>query len=392
MHGKRDRNEEKNETVIDGLKKYNRHMFILKIIVVILSLFIISIWGSFIVERVQESIELKEDYEKGQYIFNILDEASHKIEEIESSGNYSVVEEDISVSYDFDCVYNYSKNVMLYKDGYFKEEQMTNPGSMRLEDYNDVHYINYGVITKENEFCTQFNEGKGSDSIRISTRGNYNVSDNNLGIDREEDVLKYKDYDIKEEEYDGINYYIISKSEQDGIYYSEIWINKDNMKLFKRTNEKLGCDKVERRFTWTVNNVKDEDVRIKFAGKSEKIQELDKIFEEINNSESEDGYDKAIKWSYNDGGSEIYLDNYVKPENKVITLSEAWKIIENKYGMEGGYLYYGIVFDQKGDAYYAYEQSNASTFVKNIFISIFGDTIKTSDDHKMFHKGDLVIL
>lgn len=375
-------------------------MLILKIIVVILSIFILSIWGKFIVERVQAGIELKEDYEKGQYIYDIVDKAYSKLDEITSSNNYSLIEESISVSHDFKCVYDYLKTEKYYKDGYFKKVSIDNPGSIKPVRYIDVNYVDYGVRTKDKDFCIQLNDNNYIYGSIATEWAQYENIYGTLEGYRKEDVLEYKDYEIKEEQIDGITYYIISTSQNrdDNIYDYEIWINKESMELAKTVYEKRGCNKTETKFTFTVNNVKDEEVRVKFAGNNEKLQELDKLFEKIANGEFEDDYVEVIKWSDINWETKIPFDNYVKPNKKIIMEEEAWEIIGSKYKMEAGYGYgyEGIIFDQNGNAYYAYRKSRSegkeNEFVQNIFVSIFGDIVKTNDIDKELKNGETVIL
>lgn len=372
-------------------------MFILKIIVVILSIFILSIWGNFIVERVKEGIQLKADYEKGQYIFGIIDEAYSKIDEITNSNNYSVIEESTSISEDLQCVYNYSKYETYYKDGYIKEVNTSDSGELKETDWNNSCYSDYSVITKDKIFDIQLHDEYDYGYIGTIWGTNENKG-NILAPYHKEDVLEYKDYEIKEENIDGKDYYIISNSanRDDNIYDTEIWINKDNMQLFKIVGEKRGCNKVERKFNFSVNNVKDEDVRVKFLGANEKIQELDRLFEKLKNGEFGDGYAEVAKWNHSIE-SKIIFDNLAKPEKKVILAKEASDIAMNKHEMGGGgHSYYGIIFDQNGDAYYAYRQSKMedikNVFVQNIFVSIFGDTVKTNNIDMELYNGDMVIL
>ena len=371
-------------------------MLILKIIVVILSLFILFIWGNFIVERVQAGIELKEDYEKGQYIYDIIDEAYSKINEITSSNNYSVIEERTSISYDFSCVYEYLKTEKYYKDGYFKEVSTHDSGSIKQGIDIDLNYVDYGVKTKDKDFYIQLNDNNYIYGSIATKWVQYENIQGILETYRKEELLEYKDYEIKEEQIEGITYYIISKSENidDGVYDTEIWIDKDNMQLFKDIYGKRGGNKTETKFTFSVNNVKDEDVRVKFAGNNEKLQELDKLFEKITNGEFEDDYVEVNKWSHNNGETKISFDNYVKPNKKVITKEEVMEIINSKYDIRDsyGYCYNGIVFDQNGDAYYAYRMDNTKEFVQNIFVSIFGDKVKTNDIDKELKNGEIVIL
>ena len=376
-------------------------MFILKIIVVILSIFIIAIWGSFIVERVKYSIQLNKDYEKGEYISGIVDEAYNKIEDIMNSDNYSIIEETIRVNYDLKCVSGYSKNETSYKDGYIKEKYISDSGSIK-SDYNST-FTNYGVLANDRMFSIQQNDSGSSASIG-TLWGTSGVTYNFLDGFHKESVLEYKDYEIREEEIDGKDYYIISTrgNREDSMYNTEIWLNKDNMILFKIIDEKVGCSKTEQKFTISINTVRDEDARIKFAQENESSKKLMELFEKVRNGELEDNYNEITRWNFSEDCSKVLFGKYDKDDKKVIIQNEAFEkaieFIEDKYGIRAGqgYRYKGIIFDQNGDAYYAYEVKkdidSKNEFEKNVFISIFGDVIKTNDTQMDMKTGDMVIL
>ncbi len=396
LHGKQDKNEEKSEKVIDGLKKYNRSMIILKIIVVMLSIFIFFTWRNLIVKCVKESIETKENYEKGQYLFDIMDKAYSALDEITNTNNYSLVEETTSISYDFNIVHEYIKKERFYKDGYFKEVSTGDLGSIETIHPIDLNYMNYGVVTQDKTFYIHIDDGYSDCGITTSYATNETMH-NILELYRKENVLEYEDFEIREEKIDKNTYYIISKNENksDGKYCTEIWINKDNMQLSKFTNEKIGCKKTELKFTLSEGDVRDEDVRLNFAGENEKLQELGKLFEKINNDEFEDNYEQVIKWDNNNDNSKVFFTNYSKSNKKVITQAESIDIINDKYEKEAGYgyRYQCMIFDQNGDAYYVWRQfQGTDTFVQNTFVSIFGDTIKTNNMDVELKNGDLVIL
>lgn len=371
-------------------------MFILKIIVAILSIFIISIWGSFIVERVKYNIQLNKDYEKGEYISGIIDEAYNKIEEIINSDNYSIVEEEISISYDLGCVYSYEKNELFYKNGYVKRNSTWDTGSIKSNAGYD--YTDYGVVSKDKKvFLIQLNETINYASIGVEY-GEVGILGNFLDRFHKENALEYKDFEIREETITGKDYYVIIGKENryDGAYNTEIWIDKDNMILFKIMEEKLESRKIEQKFRFTVNNVRDEDVKLKFVVENESSRKLMDLLEELKNFEGENYYDKIS----NIDCSKVLLAKYEKSNKEVMipddALYEIMKTVENGDKPGYSYSYKGIIFDQNGDAYYAYELHSTvgikNVFEKNVFISIFGDAIKTNDTEMDIKTGDMVIL
>ena len=396
LHGKQEENKEKNEIVIDTLKKYNRKMLILKIIVAVLSIFIVFIGGKFIVEHIQKGIEQQENYEKGNYIYDIINEAYCNMDEILNSNNYSIIEESTTISYDFKCVYSYLKTEEYYKDGYYKEAVST----ANLNRIENNYFVNYGLKIKGADFHIQVN-GNGNIAGGISaTRGNFTIGKNELEVYYKENVLEYKDYQIREEKVEEKNYYVISQkaNKDDGIYCTEIWINKEDMQLFKITDEKVGSKKTERVFTLSINNVKEEDVKVNYQGEDENLQELGKFFEKIKKCEFEEASTEVMKWNIYNSERKITFDTYVNHNMKIITANEGMDIILKKAKIEGGevYSYEGIVFDQKGDAYYAYNIhktiDNKYVFIENIFVSIFGNIVKTSAVDMELNNGELVVL
>ncbi len=399
LHGKQNKSEEKNERVINGLKKYSRNMFILKVIVAILSIFIISVGGISIVKRVKDDRELKGNYEKGQYISSIVDKAYNTIDEITNSDNYSIVEERTTISYDFDFVYGYLRHEILYKDGYFKEVNTTDSGIMNLTTTIDSNYANYGVVEQEQAYCIQLREGNGYYYTSQYYQTNTPIH-NVLGIYRKERASEYKDFEIREEKIDRGNYYVISKvgEADDGKYFDEIWINKDNMQVLKSTHEKIGGKKTETKFTVSINNVRDKDIKLSFASESEIIQEIDKLFEKVKNGEVKNYMQQAANLNLNNDSVKTFFGNYIKSNKKIIMQVEAMENIIDKYEItaedeyEHSYFYKCIIFDQNGDAYYLYIQNEKNKFKQNIFVSIFGDIIKTNSIEKDFRNGELVIL
>lgn len=271
-----DLKEETNEKEIDILKKYNRKMFILKVVAIVLSILIISMWGILVVDKVQSDMKLK----KAQYISEIIDKAYNRAEEVEKE-NYTLT-----------CEYNqnstdgeedFVKSVYSHKDGYFKEEHH--------------NYTNYGITTKNETYYIQFTheEEEKKDykgGLAISFVG-YN--NNMIDLYRKENILDYRDYNIREEELDGIVYYVIKITYDKIDGYEEIWINKDSMLLFKETGEN-GITRCK--YTWTINNVKDEDVRINYLegyGENERLQKVNDMFERIKRGEF-DTYYQVMKW------------------------------------------------------------------------------------------------
>ena len=170
------------------------------------------------------------------------------------------------------------------------------------------------------------------------------------------------------------------------------------MQVLKSTHEKVGGKKTETKFTVSINNVRDKDIKLSFASESEIIQEIDKLFEKVKNGEVKNYMQQAANLNLNNDSVKTFFGNYIKSNKKIIMQVEAMENIIDKYEItaedeyEHSYFYKCIIFDQNGDAYYLYIQNEKNKFKQNIFVSIFGDIIKTNSIEKDFRNGELVIL
>jgi len=286
---------------IDVLKKYKRNILILKIVALILFVFILSFFGIVIINKVQQSKKAEMIFEQSEQIHNILEQAYTEIENIKSGENYSLIENNIRYDNNNNKVSEYIIET-LYKNGFFKEECKIDNSNYKNNDndyyrfnqiflYNTdvnddyIHYINYGMKTENRTSIVQFdkelNYKGGIGTVYEGTKSN--ILDNYY----KENVVDYNCYEISEKEYEGIWYYVIREN-LSNTTHTDIWINRDNNQLFKIINERVGKSKEEIIYRWSINNVKDEDVRVKYIEKyktNERMLELDSIFEKLINGE-----------------------------------------------------------------------------------------------------------
>lgn len=108
-------------------------------------------------------------------------------------------------------------------------------------------------------------------------------------------------------------------------------------------------------------------------------------------------------------GVKIYENRPIKldedamiSQDKVITVEEAEKILEDKYGKEdketGNIMSYGYITtvkDETGNEYYAFRHSwlvnnDHMSFLQNVFVSLDGKIIKTNSESAGYEEGEIV--
>lgn len=86
-----------------------------------------------------------------------------------------------------------------------------------------------------------------------------------------DNYLSYCNYKMRVEELDGVQYYVLRRNMDshgnevtidNSEYYQELWINKDNMLIYKFITD-TRYSAYEVKYTWEIGNVTDEDVKLK---------------------------------------------------------------------------------------------------------------------------------
>lgn len=168
----------------------------------------------------------------------------------QDGNNYSVISDEI-FNYIKEGRIENGKQTFLYKDGKVKETY----------DYgNDNRYTNYGKVEGDNFIYIQLDKDmKYTGGAAIA----YAYGINPLEAYREQEILGYTNSEIRNEEYETQEYYVIRKNYKNG-NHTDIWINKESMELFKIEciNMLYGgaysCE--ERKYTITKGNITDEDI------------------------------------------------------------------------------------------------------------------------------------
>ena len=85
--------EKKDKFEVDFLKKYNKKMSILKVIAVILFIVVLCTWAL----TIASLIKIERTYTKSKYIYEVLNEAYGKIEEVQTWSVGNITDEDLKV-------------------------------------------------------------------------------------------------------------------------------------------------------------------------------------------------------------------------------------------------------------------------------------------------------
>lgn len=151
--------EKSEEEELKHLKKYNRRMLILKIIAVLLALFIIIALPI----TIPKKKKYDEAYAKGEYVYNIIQVAKNKLEELKNEKNLEVSVENIP------SINNESKYKYIYK---FKDEKFSYINITYFNNDNQYNQIfkKYGI---KSENMTQ-ELGINEDVVTTILADNYN--------------------------------------------------------------------------------------------------------------------------------------------------------------------------------------------------------------------------
>lgn len=245
LHGDKEaekEKEKKNKFEVDFLKKYNKKMTILKVIAIILFIVVLCTWAL----TIASLVKIERTYTKSKRIYEVLNEAYDKIEEVQNGRNYSLT---WYYYYNSNNVYDVFKE--FHKDNYFKEETPS--------------YTNYGISTDIGNTYIQFHGNSYTNPYPATTFGGYENA-NELSIYMEDTISDYNSYDITVQDFKGIDYYVIKDSHD-----NFIWINKETMLLYKVVYSSTS----EIIYEWSVGDVTDEDLKVEGLT-DEEMEEMNK--------------------------------------------------------------------------------------------------------------------
>lgn len=288
--------EKQEEIEINHLKKYNKRLFISKIIAGTLSAVILITWGSFFIRRIKSKIAYNELYEKGIDAYNIIKEATDKLEELRTIENLEFIDEYINIMCFEGKITEYvNKRIRKFKDNKCRKEYYSKNYNPEKEEYTELKlgYINYAITEEDGTKIVQLNDSSG-DIQNIEgeikeyplSKSAFHTISNDYGRTTGEwrhtapfsllNVIQCSLIETREEEYEGVKCYVL-KLDSD-TYTEEMWIEKES-KLVRRYIKKRFDNKnpeTEHRYTWSIGTVTDEEI---FDGYTE--EEVLKMFDEL---------------------------------------------------------------------------------------------------------------
>ncbi len=258
--------EETKENVkkIDYLKKYNKNINLLKITSIILVIGIVLMWSFTLITYNKN----KAEYE---YKYSIITSINRPNEESDKYNNFKCFAEKTAFGRK-EYIYQY------YKDGnfkYYRNEfeyvKENNEYKKSTTDYKEI--TGYGQksdsgklsIMEVDKKDDKINYRSGYQGEKVGfydlTYGriaNYIIAGSSLNDDWNSiGIETYKELNIREDNYDGKDCYVIKRWKNDGGYF-EVWIDKSNMTIVKVNED----EDFVITYKWEINTVTDEDLMV----------------------------------------------------------------------------------------------------------------------------------
>ena len=244
-------NEDDEQIEIKHLKKYNRHMLILKIILVILALIIITLPLFFVI--------------KFNLNNNVASKAINNINEYKNVSNYLLQITENSIDFEKNKEQFYISKYF-YKDGQYKKETHFESPNVDIQNSDTLEYGNINSNEK----------------VEIVENQNlyYNIKTNYI-LRREDEFLDLmmmalqpfnKDYGLlpniwfragyklRTDKYNGRKCYVLKIDSKTS--YKEIWIDKENNTLIRTIEEIYNKSYREKVYSIKSDVVTDEDVTL----------------------------------------------------------------------------------------------------------------------------------
>lgn len=225
--------KQEDEIELRHLRKVNRHIRKLKIIlIVIIGIIFLTIGGVFL---------------KSRYNGYIIDNTYHKLEELKKSDNYKLVRKIVDVDHQNNESYSLT-STCFYKDGKYKETYdntscyYIDNSSERAYIFNDlktIEYFNNYLPTKKGEYFSLFTE--------ITNIYKY-----------ETNIFQKASLTVRKEKYNEVDCYVIrEKGNKNG--YRDIWINKKDFTIVRVVDD-FDSYYRETVYSLTVNETLDSDI------------------------------------------------------------------------------------------------------------------------------------
>ncbi len=241
------KNNLKEFSEINYLKKYNTRINIFKFIAIILIIAITSMWGYILYRNYCNKKNYEYAYNHYEYVHNIVATAYENVEKFKENENLSFIK---YIGVDSQSFY--------YKDGKFKQEWVT-------KDENKIIWTKYGIMVEDGYDMIQFH---GENNYAA---GHFNFSNDKKPKDKSEfvnvncletfyrmEIMNSLSLEVRDDTFENKECYVVRNKLNDK-EYDEIWIEKKDMIPIRFTDE-FGR---QIRYEWSTGNVTDEDVTIK---------------------------------------------------------------------------------------------------------------------------------
>lgn len=234
---------------IDYLKKYNRKMKLLKVLLVSIILILIIFSSVCII--------------KYNYNINIMKSVSNNIEGIQAENNYSITITEHRIDYEnkreFTAITEH-----YYKDNNYKTREFCEKASFDVTN-KDTYY--YGEINTENRIKivedTKMAYKESSNYVYVKKgaflrelKNAIEIFDVDLGYFN--NIFMKGRYQVRMDRYNGKEYYVFKSENNEG--YSEIWVVKDSMMIARTVQDIYNNSYTEKDYNIVINSVKDEDL------------------------------------------------------------------------------------------------------------------------------------
>ena len=227
------KNEQKIE--LDYLKKYNKKMILLKIILITI-MALITILIAFSIYR---------------YIYNskVVENVERKISEITDLNNYHIYETQY-YKFNQNNEENYYTTEIFYKDGKYKKIEKINSKNSELDNKEFVKYWSKDEILNKSELLEYETYNKTGELIMRMP--NIYLGE---GMVKAINIVMLN---IRIDEFKGTECYVLRNSDKSS--YREIWIDKETMLPMREIQNIYGVQYDEKNFFIEINVVTDKDV------------------------------------------------------------------------------------------------------------------------------------
>lgn len=234
---------EKEIKEIDFLKKIDKHIFVLKLVIIILIIFISLVTSIIIVRNLYK-------YKKGEQAYNIISTTYENTQKFINQRNFLFSETNETM-----------KSTYYYKDKKFKEEFEYLDGSLGC-NYKYGKLLNNTMISINLWDYAKIVNGKVTEDVKMEDK-NYKFAQvfyylNNL---YQRDIIACSDIVVTEDIYDNVPCYILEENNKN--MQHTIVIEKENLLVKKYAKRNIDGTYSWTDYNYISGNVLDDDLKLK---------------------------------------------------------------------------------------------------------------------------------